>query len=224
MSMLSNLDLIRRVPIFSILTPVQAESLAGSVSKSRFQKGDCIVEQGKCANALYIILSGRARVLMTDSKGSEVILATLRTGDYIGEMSLIDGESHSATVTAERQMDALTLGRDDFLRCLHDNMPMALAVMRGLVARLRSADRKIGSLALMGVYGRVANVLLEFAEPNESGQLLIREKISRQDIAKMVGASREMVSRVMKDFEVQGFFETLEGGVVRVYERRAMPR
>ena len=91
MSMLSNLDLIRRVPIFSILTPVQAESLAGSVSKSRFQKGDCIVEQGKCANALYIILSGRARVLMTDSKGSEVILATLRTGDYIGEMSLIDG-------------------------------------------------------------------------------------------------------------------------------------
>ena len=224
MSMLSNLDLIRRVPLFSMLTPAQAESLAGAVSKSRFQKGECVVEQGKHTNALYIILSGRARVLMTDRKGGEVILATLRSGDYIGEMSMIDSEPHSATVTAERQMDMLILGRDDFLRCLHDNMPMALAVMRGLVDRLRNADRKIGSLALMGVYGRVANVLLEFAEPDENGQLLIREKISRQDIAKMVGASREMVSRVMKDFEEQGFFETLEGGMVRVYERRAMPR
>ena len=224
MSMLSNLDLIRRVPLFSMLTPSQAESLAGAVSKSRFQKGECVVEQGKHTNALYIILSGRARVLMTDRKGGEVILATLRSGDYIGEMSLIDSEPHSATVTAERQMDVLILGRDDFLRCLHDNMAMALAVMRGLVDRLRNADRKIGSLALMGVYGRVANVLLEFAEPDENGQLLIKEKISRQDIAKMVGASREMVSRVMKDFEEQGFFETLDGGMVRVYERRGIPR
>ncbi len=224
MSMLSNLDLIRRVPLFSMLTPVQAESLAGAVSKTRFEKGACVVEQGKHSNALYIILSGRARVLMADRKGGEVILATLGTGDYIGEMSLIDGEPHSATVMAERQMDTLVLGRDHFLRCLHDNMTMALAVMRGLVERLRNADRKISSLALMGVYSRVANVLLEFAQPDEHGQLLIREKISRQDIAKMVGASREMVSRVMKDFEEQGFFETLDGGVLRVVERRALPR
>ena len=224
MSMLSNLDLIRRVPLFSMLTPSQAESLASAVSKCQFQKGDCVVEQDKHNNALYIILSGRARVLMADRKGAEVILATLRSGDYIGEMSLIDSEPHSATVTAERQMDVLVLGRDDFLRCLLGNMSMALAVMRGLVERLRHADRKIGSLALMGVYGRVANVLLEFAEPDENGQLLIKEKISRQDIAKMVGASREMVSRVMKDFEEQGFFETLDGGIVRVYERRCIPR
>ncbi len=224
MSMLSNLDLIRRVPLFSMLTPGQAESLAGAVSKQRFQKGDVVVEQGKHNYALYIILAGRARVLMTDRKGGEVILATLRSGDYIGEMSLIDSEPHSATVTAEKVMDVLVLGREDFLRCLHDNIVMALSVMRGLVERLRSADRKIGSLALMGVYGRVANVLLEFAEPDENGQLLIREKISRQDIAKMVGASREMVSRVMKDFEEQGFFETLDGGLVRVYERRCKPR
>jgi CRP/FNR family transcriptional regulator, cyclic AMP receptor protein len=224
MSMLSNLDLIRRVPLFSMLTESQAESLANAVTKQRFHKGEVVVEQGKHNHALYIILSGRARVIMTDRKGGEVILATLRSGDYIGEMSLIDSEPHSATVTAEKVIDVLILGRDDFLRCLHDNISMALSVMRGLVDRLRKADRKIGSLALMGVYGRVANVLLEFAEPDETGQLLIREKISRQDIAKMVGASREMVSRVMKDFEEQGFFETLDGGMVRVYERRTSPR
>ena len=69
MSMLSNLDLIRRVPLLSMLTPAQAESLAGAVSKTRFEKGECVVEQGKQTHALYIILSGRARVLMTDRKG-----------------------------------------------------------------------------------------------------------------------------------------------------------
>jgi CRP-like cAMP-binding protein len=105
--------------------------------------------------------------------------------------------------------------------CLMDNMSMAYAVMRGLVQRLRVADHKIESLALQGVYGRVANVLLEAAIPDGTGALIIKSKVSRQDLAKMVGASREMVSRVMKDFEESGFIETLDGGVVRVWERRA---
>ena len=90
--------------------------------------------------------------------------------------------------------------------------------------RLRSADKKIGSLALMGVYGRVATVLLEMAVSGDNRDLLIRDKVSRQDLAKMVGASREMVSRVMKEFEEQGFIETLDQGVIRVVERRNTPR
>jgi CRP-like cAMP-binding protein len=139
-------------------------------------------------------------------------------------MSLIDNGAHSATVTAEVQTDMLVLGREDFSRCLMENTSMAQAVMRGLVKRLRSADHKIGSLALTGVYERVANALLETTVVGEDGELRMREKISRQDIAKMVGASREMVSRVMKDFEEQGFIETCDDGVVRVFERRMLPR
>ncbi len=222
--MLSNLDLIRRVPLFAMLTPAQAELLADAVAKRRFKRGQTIVEQGKKSDALYIILSGRARVLMTDRKSREVILATLQPGDYIGEMSMIDNEPHSATVEAEIQTDALVLGRAEFTRCLPENATMAYAVMQGLVRRLRHADQKIGSLALMGVYGRVANVLLESATSDGDNRLIIRDKISRQDIAKMVGASREMVSRVMKDFEEQGFIETLEGGAILVKERRTVPR
>jgi CRP-like cAMP-binding protein len=223
MSMLTNLDLIRRVPLFAMLTPAQAELLADAVAKRRFKRGQLIVEQGKKSDALYIILSGRARVLMTDRKSREVILATLQPGDYIGEMSMIDNQPHSATVEAEIQTDVLVLGRKEFTRCLPENATMAYAVMQGLVRRLRHADQKIGSLALMGVYGRVANVLLESAVPDD-GRLIIREKLSRQDIAKMVGASREMVSRVMKDFEEQGFIQTLDGGAIVVNERRHTPR
>jgi len=224
MSILSNLDLIRRIPLFEVLTPIQAELVAAAISKRRYKRGEMVVEEGKTTDALYIILSGRSRVLMTDHKGNEVILATLRAGDYVGEMSLIDSEPHSATVTTEVQTDVLLLGREDFLRCVGENAAVALALMRGLVQRLRSADRKIGSLALMGVYGRVATVLLEAAQTGANRERLILDKISRQDLAKMVGASREMVSRVMKEFEEQGFIETLDKGVIRVFERRMSPR
>lgn len=224
MSMLTNLDLIRRVPLFAKLTEAQAQSLAGAVSKRRFKRGEYIVEQGKKYGSLFIILAGRARVVVTDRRDREVILATMHPGDHIGEMSLIDHEPHSATVEAEVQTDALVLGGEDFTRCLLENTGTMTAVMRGLVQRLRAADRKIESLALMNVYGRVANVLLDSAVPNLDGVRMIKDKISRQDIAKMVGASREMVSRVMKDFEEQGFIETRDDGSLIVKERRLKPR
>lgn len=224
MAMLSNLDLIRRVPLFAELSSAQAESLAGAVDKQRFKRGDYIVERGQTSNALYIILSGRARVMMKDSKGREVILAVMRTGDHIGEISLIDGMPHSATVRAEIATDVLALGREDFARCIAENSAIAHAVMKMLAFRLRNATTKIGSLALVGVYGRVANVLLEMSMPDEDGGLTIPQKVSRQDLAKMVGASREMVSRVMKDFEEQGFIHTQSNGFVKVFERRQTAR
>ena len=209
MSMLTNLDLIRRVPLFSLLTNEQAQAIADGVVKRRFRRGELVVEQGKKSNALYILLSGRARVLTADSRGREVILAVLEAGDYVGEMSLIDNQPHSATVRCEVQSDMLILGRAEFARCLPENSSLSYAIMRGLVARLRSADRQIESLAL-----------LDMAEEVD-GQQVVRGKVSRQDMAKVVGASREMVSRVMKDLEERGVIETLDTGSVLLKERLA---
>ena len=218
MAMLSNLDLIRRVPLFSLLTNDQAQSIADSVVKRRYRRGEIIVEHGRKSNALFILLTGRARVLTSDSRGREVILAVLQPGDYVGEMSLIDNEPHSATVRAEVQTDMLVLGRAEFARCLPENSSLSYAILRGLVQRLRNADRQIESLALLDVYGRVARSLLDMAEQN-GDQLLIRNKVSRQDMAKIVGASREMVSRVMKDLEERGVIQTQENGSVVIKER-----
>ncbi|MFM9914698.1 MAG: Crp/Fnr family transcriptional regulator [Rhizobacter sp.] len=218
MAMLSNLDLIRRVPIFSLLTNDQAQGIADSVVKRRYRRGEIIVEHGRKSNALFILLTGRARVLTADSRGREVILAVLQSGDYVGEMSLIDNEPHSATVRAEIQTDMLILGRPEFARCLPENSSLSYAIMRGLVARLRSADRQIESLALLDVYGRVARSLLDMAEVIGDTKI-IRNKVSRQDLAKVVGASREMVSRVMKDLEERGMIETQENGSVVLKER-----
>jgi CRP/FNR family cyclic AMP-dependent transcriptional regulator len=220
MAMLSNLDLIRRVPLFSLLTNEQAQSIADSVIKRRYRRGEIIVEHNRKSNALYILLTGRARVLTSDSRGREVILAVLQPGDYVGEMSLIDNEPHSATVRAEVQTDMLVLGRTEFARCLPENSSLSYAILRGLVQRLRNADRQIESLALLDVYGRVARSLLDMAE-QDGDQLLIRNKVSRQDMAKIVGASREMVSRVMKDLEERGVIHTQENGSVIIKERLA---
>ncbi|TAG28476.1 MAG: Crp/Fnr family transcriptional regulator [Burkholderiales bacterium] len=219
MSMLSNLELLRRVPLFAMLTPAQAEAVSEAVIKRRFKRGELVVEQGKKSNALFIVLTGRCRVFTSDSRGREVILANMQPGDYIGEMSLIDNEPHSATVRAEVQTDVLMLGRLEFARCLPENTSMAYAVMKGLVQRLRSADRKIESLALMDVYGRVARALIEAADTDAEGNNFIRDKVSRQDLAKMVGASREMVSRVMKDLEERGFIETQSSGSLLIRQR-----
>ena len=119
---------------------------------------------------------------------------------------------------AEIQTDMLVLSRVDFARCLPENSTLAYAILRGLVRRLRNADRQIESLALLDVYGRVARALLDMAEEVDGGKL-IRHKVSRQDMAKVVGASREMVSRVMKDLEERGVIETLDNGSVVIKER-----
>ena len=218
MAMLSNLDLIRRVPLFSMLTNEQAQGIADSVVKRRMRRGELVIEAGRKSNALFILLTGRARVIAADERGREVILAVLKAGDYVGEMSLIDNEPHSATVRTEVQSDMLVLARAEFARCLPENSSLSYAIMRGLVQRLRNADRQIESLALLDVYGRVARSLLDMAETVGEDKV-IRSKVSRQDLAKVVGASREMVSRVMKDLEERGMVHTREDGSVVIANR-----
>lgn len=222
--MLTTSDLLRRVPIFAGLTPAQMSQLSGNVAKQRYKRGELIVEQGKKSGALFIILSGRARVVMTDRRAKEVILNTLGPGDCIGEMSLIDGHSHSASVKTDIQTDVLVLSHAEFVRCVAENQSIAFWIMKGLVQRLRKSGEMVSSLALMDVYGRVAKVLVDAAQPQGEGDLVICAKMTRQDIAKMVGASREMVSRVMRDFEEQGFIQTNETGCFVLKERRLAMR
>jgi len=222
--MLTTSDLLRRVPIFAGLTQAQMSQLSGNVTKQRYKRGELIIEQGQKCGSLFIILSGRARVIVTDKRAKEVILATLGPGDCIGEMSLIDGQSHSASVKTDIQTDVLVLSHAEFVRCLAENQNMAFWIMKGLVQRLRKSSDMVSSLALMDVYGRVAKVLMDAAQPVGQESLVICEKMTRQDIAKMVGASREMVSRVMRDFEDQGFVKTNDDGFLVLQEQRLILR
>jgi CRP/FNR family cyclic AMP-dependent transcriptional regulator len=150
---------------------------------------------------------------VSDSEGREVILSMLGPGDLFGEIGVIDDNPRSATVVAVDNSDLVVFAKEDFRRCLADNFDLTIAIMRNMAARLRAADQRIESLALLDVFGRVARLLLELAEERD-GVKIVPNRMTKQDIAKMVGASREMVSRVMKDLSSQGLIEERDGDII----------
>jgi len=198
--------LLRNVPLFSMLSEVQLQLLTQVLSRKAYPKNSTIIAAGDPTDAMYIVVSGRLKVVMSDKEGQEVILAILDQGEFFGEMGLIAQAPRSATVTTIEPCELLTITRADFTKCLQGNFDLTMNVIRGLVKRLREADKKIGSLALMDVYGRVARLLLEMAETID-GQKVVTKKLTKRDIAKMIGASREMVSRVMKELQTSGRIE-----------------
>lgn len=198
--------MLHNVPLFARLDESQLGVLARVIVRRSFGRNAKIIGAGDPTDSLYIVINGRLKVLMSDEQGREVILSILGPGEFFGEMGLLDDSLRSASVVTLDACELLTISKTDFKRSLAENFDLSLNVMRGLVQRLREADRKIGSLALMDVYGRVARLLLEMAEDID-GEKVVVNKLSKQDIAKMIGASREMVSRVMKDLQLGGYLE-----------------
>jgi CRP/FNR family transcriptional regulator, cyclic AMP receptor protein len=213
-----NKAFLRRVKLFSSLTENQLEILAAGSVRRSFPKGRTIVAEGEPSQSLYILLSGRAKVQRSDAEGKEVILAVLGPGECFGEMSLIDDEPRSASVITIESCDFMAINKDSFKQMLVQSHDIAMQIMKGLIRRLREADKKIETLALLDVYGRVARVLLDFSEQIGS-ERVVKSRLPRQEIAKMIGASREMVSRVMKGLEVEGYIVPMPEGRLVLREK-----
>ena len=215
-----HIGILRNVPLFAVLDEAQLRALSGVMTRKSAPKNRSIIKAGDPTDSLYIVIAGRIKVQMSDDEGKEVILAVLGPGDFVGEMGLLDGAPRAASVVTIEQSEFVVIAKEDFNAMLKDNFEIAMVIVRGLVKRLREADRKIESLALLDVYGRVARVLIEFSE-DVGGRRVVKGKLPRQDIAKMIGASREMVSRVMKGLEVEGYIEILPDGAIALRERLA---
>jgi CRP/FNR family cyclic AMP-dependent transcriptional regulator len=212
---------LKAVPLFLGFPDEQLRMLTGVVTRRSAARSTTIMASGDATDSLYIVLSGRLKVMMSDEDGKEVILSILGPGEFFGEMGLIDDEPRSATVITIEPCELLAINKRDFKKCLAENFEMAMSVMRGLVRRLREADRKIGSLALLDVYGRVARLLLDMSE-NVNGEKMVTKRLPKQDIAKMIGASREMVSRVMKDLQTGGYIE-MRGSTIVLHDSIMLP-
>lgn len=204
--------MLRNVPLFSTLPDEQLSLLARAAGRKSFPNNATVISAGDPSDALYMVVSGRLKVMMSDEEGREVILAILSAGECFGEMSLIDDAPRSATVVTIEPCELVTISKIDFKKCVAENSEISDAVMKVLVKRLREADNKIGSLALTDVYGRVARLLMEMADTVD-GQKVITKKLAKQDIAKMVGASRETVSRAMKHLQSSGYIEIRSGSM-----------
>jgi len=205
--------LLKKIPLFAGLTEIHLDQLARVAVFRKVLRNKTIVHVGASTDSLFVIVNGSAKVLNRDVEGNEVILTFLAAGECFGEMGLIDGSPRSADVVANENCELLEISKSDFAKVLAGNVDLCLNIMKSLVLRLREANRKIESLALMDVYGRVAKLLLDLSEL-ENGMRVIRRKVTKQDMAKMVGASREMVSRVMKDLETSGYIRVEEGRIV----------
>lgn len=205
---------LRSLPIFEALSDARLAPITKVATLRQVPRNLEVLRAGDHTDNVYFVLTGALKVLVGDDDGREVILSMLGPGDFFGEMGVIDDHPRSATVATVETSSLIVLTRSDFERCLTDNVDVSLYIMRSLVQRLRKADRNIESLALLDVYGRVARLLLDMAEVRDDGKRVVTQKITKQDIARMVGASREMVSRVMRDLQLQGLIEETDGVII----------
>ncbi len=196
---------LNHVPLFSSLSEVELALLTQVRQIRNYPANATIINDGDPASALYIINKGKVKVCISNEQGREVVIAQLADGEYFGEMSLVDDKPRSATIIARTACEISLIQKIEFQRMMASNPDLSLAVMRGLSERLRQADRKIETLALMDVYGRIARALLDMAVDCGDGRMVIEDKLTQSDWASMVGSSREMVNRIMKDLTIGGY-------------------
>jgi CRP/FNR family cyclic AMP-dependent transcriptional regulator len=215
-----NPQILKNVPLLSTFSDQQIAMLSACVQHRSYPRGASILRAGEETDALYIILSGRVKVLIPDEQGREVILTMLGAQDYVGEMGLLDDLPSSATVETIEPCEMLRIPRAAFLSCVEGNGEVAMLLLRNLVKRLRDADRKIESLALIDVYGRVARLIIDMAEQVD-GVWVVQRAPAKQEIARMIGASREMVSRVIKDLQEKKLIRADKRKII-VLDRQSM--
>lgn len=203
-------ELLRQVPLFSGLDSADLESLIVAVSRRKYPKDAVIFFENDPGDAMFMIINGRVKVTILSDDGREIILSILADKDFFGEMSLLDNEPRSATAIAIQDTEVAVLHQKDFLSIVEKRPRVAINLLSTLSGRLRKANHQIGSLALLDVYGRVAGVLLEMARDSgirlKDGRIRFRRP-THQEIANMIGATRETVSRTFSDLHRQGYIE-----------------
>ena len=196
--------MLKNIPLFAGLSDEDIKAISSHAVTKTYAKNTVIINEGDESDSLYVIITGRVKVFLSDEDGKEVILNTQEAGDYFGELALIDEAPRSASVMTLDDSKMSIVSKRDFENCLTRHPQIALRVIKGLTKRLRNLTDNVKSLALMDVYGRVARTLLSLAT-DEDGKLVVSQRLTQRDIASMVGASREMVSRILKDLSVGGY-------------------
>lgn len=210
--------ILQRVELFQGLSSEELETLSSSSSSRSFPKNTVVIHENDPADSLFIIETGKVKVYCSDKNGKEFIMNTQAEGDYFGELALLDDSTRSASVRTVEKSSFCIIFKDNFNRVLDEHPNIARKMIRNLAARVRKLTADVKSLALQDVYGRVANVLMDLAEERGDGTLYIPEKLTQQDIADRVGASREMVARILKDLTI-GDYIRFEGRHIIINSR-----
>ena len=198
------INYLKLVPLFSSLNDEELDAINRQSFIKKYPKNNIILVENEKGDTLYVIVKGKVKVTKFSESGEEIILAILHKGDFFGDMSLLDGKPRSATVVSNEDSELILIRRNDFENVIEKNPRIALKLLKEITTRLRNADEFIGNLVFLKVTGRIAGILLQLSKERgikTDDGLLIKSRPSHQELASMVGATRETVTRVLKQLE-----------------------
>lgn len=213
-------EFLKQVPIFSDLNEESLTRVANSGVLQSFKKDSVILSEEEAGNALFVIASGKVKIVRSDSDDKEVILAILNESDFFGEMALLDGFNRSANVIAMQDSKLFIIQRNEFLDLLRKFPDVSIALLQELSTRLRASSMKIKALSLKDAEGKVATVLLQLADDIgkiKQGVVEIEKLPFQHELANMAGTSRETISRTLHSFAKKGLVE-LDGSKLRIID------
>jgi CRP/FNR family cyclic AMP-dependent transcriptional regulator len=202
---------LKQVPLFADLADEDLRELIAVAKRRIFRSGEVIFHREDHGQVLYVIKEGKVKISLISPEGQEISLVVFGKGECFGEFAILDGLPRSADAVALERVECYTLQRSDFHKAIMKNPKIAIQVLEVLSKRLRTTDQMIEDLIFLDVYGRVAKKLLELADTHGSkvgNGIRIDVRLTQQELASMVGASRESVNKVMGYFTDKDFIST----------------
>ena len=196
--------MLKDVGGFENLSDEQIGLLTERAITSAYPKGAIIVNEGDQGNSLFVIQSGTVKTFLSDENGKEVVLSTQGAGEYFGDLALFDDEPRSASVMTLERCKVMIISKGQLREAVAEDPEIGLSLLKGLAKRVRVLTENVRTLALLDVFGRLVKTLNSLAEEKD-GVLVIDQRLTQQDLASRIGASREMVSRIMHDLSQGGY-------------------
>jgi CRP/FNR family transcriptional regulator, cyclic AMP receptor protein len=222
-----DIDVVRKAPLFSALDDEAARALMESMTASRLERGDVLFREGDRGDRLYVIGEGKIKLGLTSNDGRENLLAILGPGEMFGELSLFDPGPRTATATAVAETQLIALGHEDLTSFLSGRPAVAATMLAALARRLRRTNETLSDLVFTDVPGRVAKALLDlsvrFGRSSEDG-ILVAHDLTQEELAQLVGASRETVNKALADFATRGWIKLEARAVVLIDVERIQRR
>ncbi|HSI26455.1 MAG TPA: Crp/Fnr family transcriptional regulator [Aeromicrobium sp.] len=217
---------LREAPIFSGLDDEAADIVEKSMTTLTLQRGDVLFNEGDVGNQLYVVIDGKIKLGRSSADGRESLVAVLGPGQMFGELSFFDPGPRSATATAVTDCKLSALGHDVLGPLVEDHSGVALAFLHQLASRLRRTNEVVGDLVFSDVPGRVSKALIGLAERfgrQADDGIHVSHDLTQEELAQLVGASRETVNKALADFASRGWIRLEPRGVV-IYEIERLQR
>lgn len=217
---------MRKAPLFAALDDDAAEALLSTMTRTKIARGQELFHEGEQGDSLYVITGGKVKLGRRSADGRENLLAILGEGEMLGELSLFDPGPRTATASAIADTELVGLSHPDMTAYLGTRPEIAMTMLSALAARLRRTNEALGDLVFTDVPGRVAKALLDlsrrFGRPSSEGTLVAHD-LTQEELAQLVGASRETVNKALADFSSRGWIK-LEARAVTLMDAERLQR